>query len=113
MKNPNEPAHKTRDHRFAYISTGDITRWARGTSRFAYPEPKNTKVPSVPITSKAACVMRPVAAKSGARLCMIGAVKQGAPQTMNDLEGTGIVADSIESSIAISNLINRRFGLIT
>lgn len=25
--------HPTRDHAFAYVSTGDITSWARGTTK--------------------------------------------------------------------------------
>lgn len=112
MKNPNEPAHKTRDHRFAYISRGDITSFARGTSKFKYPEPKNTKDTFTPITSKSACAMKTVARKlAHERVVMLASAKQGKPSALSDLEGTGMVADMIDRALEISKKINAQFGL--
>jgi len=113
MKNPNEPHHKTRDHRFAYISTGDITKWCKGTTRFAYPEPKKGRpAPFRPITSLQAFEPRSVArnAKEGVTV-MVANLK---PRKTVDKpeEGSGAVAAMIDASLEISNMINRRFGLI-
>jgi hypothetical protein len=111
MKNPNEPQHKTRDHRFAYISGGDITGWARGTTKFQYPEPKGRTTKLATITSKNACVMKTVEkTKASRQQVLIQDVPHGMAMGV-ELEGTGRQADAIDNALAISDMCNRRLGL--
>lgn len=47
--------HSTRDHRFAYISTADISGWCKATTGFKRPEVKTKRVKSVPVEDLEAC----------------------------------------------------------
>ena len=47
--------HSTRDHRFAYISTGNIESWCKATTSFKRPEVKTPRVKSVEVQDLEAC----------------------------------------------------------
>ena len=47
--------HSTRDHRFAYISTADISSWSKTTTGFKRPEVKTKRVKSVPVEDIESC----------------------------------------------------------
>lgn len=47
--------HSTRDHRFAYISTADISSWCKATTGFKRPEVKTKRVKTVAVQDLEAC----------------------------------------------------------
>ncbi len=103
--------HKTRDHRFAYISTGDLTKWAKGTTRFAYPEPKNgPKAPFKPITSLKVLEPCQVARIGKAEVPVMVAALKPKKTVDKPEEGTGAVADMIDESLSIADKINAMFS---
>jgi precorrin-6x reductase len=47
--------HSTRDHRFAYISTADISSWCKATTSFKRPEVKTKRAKTVAVQDLEAC----------------------------------------------------------
>jgi hypothetical protein len=47
--------HNTRDHRFAYISSADISSWCKATTGFKRPEVKTKRAKSVEVQDLEAC----------------------------------------------------------
>lgn len=106
----NDP-HKTRDRRFAYISRGDITRWAKGTTHATYPEPKRVVSRPLAITSLDACVMHSTAKPAPIQAtCMIGLVDNKKTVAQTDVESDDLSDGYLDIPNRFERLINRRLA---
>ncbi len=89
---------------FGSIRTGDISRWAKGTARFLYPEPKNIKAKPVPVKSLNACVFQPKPERANTEgLVMVGSLEGRVRSTVG--EGCDGMT-SVEASLKISNKLD-------
>ena len=90
--------HATRDHRFAYISTGELS-WARATSPAIRPEVKTPRTKSTPVDVDALrsapiiTTASNVAPMTDPDLCMVGTFAGEQHRTERDIARTFEICD--------------------
>ncbi len=104
--------HNERGRRFAYISTGDITTWAKGTTHASYPEPKNKRRTPAPVSSLDNCGIRTVAEcrpQAEETVVLVGATPRKQADTMaSDTDGMDVASFSSRAAAIFASLVKHK-----